>query len=177
MTYIFPFFFHILWFWACGKEDTQGSPKISSTLLAEVSSGGVVFTIETLRKHNGDGNGNAKKAIGLMSKTTTLHVHHAFLYISLPSLHNYDVKLPDFKFTWERERQADKFYHLCLNSGAVPSLHLQRKLSFFEVTGRLAIIAKKNWKDANSIFQGRFHGRSRCRIVRSLVGSQGSDVR
>ena len=29
------------------------------------------------------------KTIGLMSKTTTLHVHHAFLYISLPSLHNY----------------------------------------------------------------------------------------
>ena len=33
-----------------------------------------------------------QKTIGLMSKTTTLHVHHAFLYISLPSLHNYDVK-------------------------------------------------------------------------------------
>ena len=33
-----------------------------------------------------------KKTIGLMSKTTTLHLHHAFLYISLPSLHNYDVK-------------------------------------------------------------------------------------
>ena len=31
-----------------------------------------------------------RQAIGLMSKTTTLHVHHAFLYISLPSLHNYD---------------------------------------------------------------------------------------
>ena len=29
-----------------------------------------------------------------MSKTTILHVHHAFLYISLPSLHNYDVKWP-----------------------------------------------------------------------------------
>ena len=46
---------------------------------------------------NGNGNGNVKKAIGLMSfmcKTTTLHVHvhHAFLYISLPSLHDYDVK-------------------------------------------------------------------------------------
>ena len=26
--------------------------------------------------------GNVKKAIGLISKTTTLHVHHAFLYIS-----------------------------------------------------------------------------------------------
>ena len=29
-----------------------------------------------------------QKTIGLMSKTTTLHVHHAYLYISLPSLHN-----------------------------------------------------------------------------------------
>ena len=26
-----------------------------------------------------------------ISKTTTLRVHHAFLYISLPSLHDYDV--------------------------------------------------------------------------------------
>ena len=25
-----------------------------------------------------DGNGNVKKTIGLMSKTTTLHLHHAF---------------------------------------------------------------------------------------------------
>ena len=33
-----------------------------------------------------------QKTIGLMSRTTTLHVHHAFLYISLPSMHNYDVK-------------------------------------------------------------------------------------
>ena len=27
-------------------------------------------------------------SLGLMSKTTTLHVHHAFLYISLPSFYN-----------------------------------------------------------------------------------------
>ena len=33
-----------------------------------------------------------QKTIGLISKTTTLHVHHAFLYISLTSLHDYDVK-------------------------------------------------------------------------------------
>ena len=38
------------------------------------------------------GNGHVQKAIGLMSKTATLHLRHAFLYISLPSLHNYDVK-------------------------------------------------------------------------------------
>ena len=45
--------------------------------------------IGTLRNYDGDGNGNVKKAISLMSKTTTLHVHHAFLYISLQSVHNY----------------------------------------------------------------------------------------
>ena len=31
-------------------------------------------------------------ALGLVRKTTTLYVHHAFLYISLPSQHDYDVK-------------------------------------------------------------------------------------
>ena len=30
----------------------------------------------------GDGNKNGKDGISLDSKTTTLHVHHAFLYIS-----------------------------------------------------------------------------------------------
>ena len=52
--------------------------------------------IGTLRSDDGDGNGNATKVIGLISKTTILHVHHAFLYISLPSLHDYDVKMPNF---------------------------------------------------------------------------------
>ena len=34
--------------------------------------------------------------------------------ISLLSLDNHDLKWSNFKFTWERERQDDKFYHLCL---------------------------------------------------------------
>ena len=33
-----------------------------------------------------------------MGKTTTLHVHHVFWYISLPSLHDYDVKMHNFTF-------------------------------------------------------------------------------
>ena len=45
-----------------------------------------------LRNYDGDGEENVKKAIGLMSKTTTLHVHHALLYFSSLSLHNNDVK-------------------------------------------------------------------------------------
>ena len=37
-----------------------------------------------------------KKAIGLITKTTTLHcVHYTFWYISLHSLHDYDVKFLD----------------------------------------------------------------------------------
>ena len=34
---------------------------------------------------------------GLAGKTINLHVHHAFLYISSPFLHD-DVKLPTFAF-------------------------------------------------------------------------------
>ena len=49
-------------------------------------------SIGTLRKQDGDGNESVKKAMGLMSKTTRLQVNHAFLFISLLSLHNYDVK-------------------------------------------------------------------------------------
>ena len=41
---------------------------------------------------NGDGNENVKKkkkkTIGLTTKTTTLHVHYTFWYISLPSLYD-----------------------------------------------------------------------------------------
>ena len=37
-----------------------------------------------------------QKAIGLVSKTTTLQVHHAFSFISFRSLHNYDQILSFF---------------------------------------------------------------------------------
>ena len=86
----------------------------------------------TLWNYDGDGKENIKKGIGLIRKTTTLHVQHAFLYISLLSLHNYDVKWPNFKITWERERPGDKFYHLCLTSGAVPSLQLPPKFPSYK---------------------------------------------
>ena len=42
----------------------------------------------TLRNHDDDGNGNVKKTIGLKNEQN----NNAFLYISLHSLHNYDVK-------------------------------------------------------------------------------------
>ena len=63
----------------------------------------------TLRSDDGDGNGNTTKAIGLISKTTILHVHHSFLYISLPSLHDYDVKMPNFTFHRGSTQATTKF--------------------------------------------------------------------
>ena len=51
-----------------------------------------------------------KKTIGLISTTTTSHVHHAFLYISFPFLHDYDVKMPNFAFYGGRKQAKTKFY-------------------------------------------------------------------
>ena len=62
---------------------------------------------------------------------------HAFLYTSLQSLHNYDVKWRNFKLTWEREQRSDKFYYLCQNSGAVTSLQLKTKFPSFKQLGPL----------------------------------------
>ena len=70
-----------------------------------------------------------------MGKTTTLHVHHTFLYISLPSLHNYDVKWSKFELTRDWEWQGDKFYYLFLNSDAGPSLQFQHKFHIFKSLG------------------------------------------
>ena len=54
------------------------------------------MSLGSLSNDDGDGNDNGKKVMGLDSETTTLHVHHAFLYISLPSLHDYNVKVTNF---------------------------------------------------------------------------------
>ena len=55
------------------------------------------WSLGSLSNDDSDGNQDVKKAIGLLRKTTTLHVHHAFLYISSPSLHDYDVKIESFR--------------------------------------------------------------------------------
>ena len=45
-----------------------------------------------------------------MSKTTTLHVHHAFLHISQPILHGYEVNMPNFAFYGGRKQATTKVY-------------------------------------------------------------------
>ena len=54
---------------------------------------------ELLISNNDDySNENVKNAKGLISKTTPLCMHQAFLYISLPSPHNYDRKILNATF-------------------------------------------------------------------------------
>ena len=64
-------------------------------------------TLGTLTSNDADGNENVKKTIGLISKTTTLHVHHAFLYISLPV---FFLNMPNFAFYGGRKQATTKFY-------------------------------------------------------------------
>ena len=112
--------------------------------------------------------GTSKKAIGLMSKTTTLYVHHAFLSISLLSLYNCHMKWPNFKFTLERERKA-------INSTI--SVWTQAWAQVFTSTlNSLLLSNRMTWddckivsKDVMSIFQRHFHEHHHCQIVRSLI--------
>ena len=63
------------------------------------------MSVGSFSNDDGDSNENVIKAIGLLSKTTSLHMHRAFLYISLPLLHDYDVKMPSFT-VYEGRKQA-----------------------------------------------------------------------
>ena len=47
-----------------------------------------ILKFGTLSNDDGNGNEKVKNVTGLLSKTSSLHVHHAFLFISLPSLHD-----------------------------------------------------------------------------------------
>ena len=62
------------------------------------------------RKLKWSGDEKVKKAVAWQGKTTTLHVDHAFLYISWPSLHDYHVKTPDFKFCEGRKQAMTKCF-------------------------------------------------------------------
>ena len=66
----------------------------------------------TLRSNDADDNENVKKTMGLISKTTTSHVHNTYLYISVPFLHDYDVKTPNFAFYGGRKQATTKSYSL-----------------------------------------------------------------
>ena len=69
--------------------------------------------------------------VQIARKTTTLHVQHAFLYISLPSLRLYEVKLSNFTFYGGRfKTSGDEFFFLFLNVSAGPMKSTPGKFAY-----------------------------------------------
>ena len=61
----------------------------------------------SLSNDDGDGNENGKKSTELDKQNNNFaRAFHAFLYTSLPSLHDYDVEMPNFTFSGELENKA-----------------------------------------------------------------------
>ena len=60
-----------------------------------------IFIKGYIRSDDGDGGGNenVKKAIGLMGKTATLQVLHAFCvhFFAVTAVHDYDVNMPTWR--------------------------------------------------------------------------------
>ena len=83
-----------------GASEKPASFNARSRVLSQVA---LLAIIRTLRSYDGDGDENVK-----ITKTTILHVHHAFLYVSFPSLHDYDVKMPNFTFSRRSNTSDDE---------------------------------------------------------------------
>ena len=83
------------------RKKTEHGELIPSTTVA--------LFLGSFSNDKDDGKVNGKKVIGFISKTTTLHVHHPFLYISLPSPHVYDLKMPNSTFYGGHKQATTNF--------------------------------------------------------------------
>ena len=67
-----------------------------------------------------------------ISKTTTLHVHHPFLYISLPSTGRLPVKMPNFMFCEGRKHAMTKFINFIDLADMLIEIQLQKSSLAFD---------------------------------------------
>ena len=103
---------------------------------------------------------------------TILQIHHALLYISFPSLHDHDVKMPN-RCTDGEHKRLRNFPPLSeLGYGSYEfnfrrvHLHLTKLVTWSN--------RDEDWKNKNSLFQQRFRCRRRPRILRSLLTPKNS---
>ena len=99
---------------------------------------------------------DSKKAIRLISKTKTLHVNHAFLYISLPSLHNYNVKVPKFTFGRRQEHKTTTFYFFSWTLIQPIRIQLQKQYYYHWTKQTRWKKGDKVWSSPNSLFKVTF---------------------
>ena len=109
--------------------------------------------------------------IGFMSKTTALHVHHAFKYISLTSTARLRRETSQCDVLWRTRTYYDKFSLLYLNMDKALNYEFNSRKSRLHLTNWAVPNRRdKVWKNANSIFrQWCFHYRFRRLCLRSLV--------
>ena len=96
--------------------------------------------------------GQRKKTIGFIRKTTTLHVHHVFEYISMTSTAPLPRETSQFEVLWRTWTYDDKLSFLNLNMDKVVKNSTPGKLAYIWWIVQLQIDAIKVWKDANSFF-------------------------
>ena len=108
-----------------------------------------------------------------IGKTATLHVHHAFLYISLPSLHDYDVEVPKFTFCGGREHKTTTFL-VILSRTSIKLLEFNSRKNCEHLTNWTKLKKRDEvWTETHMgfwfevpripIFKWRFRSRSRRR--------------
>ena len=125
----------------------------------------------TLRWHDGENkNENVKQAMGWISKTTTLHVHDAYLYISLQIMHDNDGKMPDFTFYGGRKQATAKFSFSFWTWIRFLGIRLNKSSLAFDKVNHELEKSRRYWKNANSLFWRCRDHRRRC-IVNSLLWS------
>ena len=102
-----------------------------------------------------------KNKIGLISKTTTLHVHHPFLYIYLRSLHDYDEINYNLTFCGRREHKTTTLF--CFSWFWYSPL----ESNYGQIRQHLTNWTRWNkrdevWASANTLFNWRFGSPRRC---------------
>ena len=99
----------------------------------------------------------SQKSNSLTSKTTTLHVNQAFLYISLPSTARLTVKMPNFTFCEGRKQAMTKFI-LFMNLDMVYRNTATEEFACIWQGNRVGIITIETFlkKNVNSLFHSTF---------------------
>ena len=125
----------------------------------------VTRILATSRCYDGNDNDNVIKAIGWIGKTTTLHVHRAFLYIFLPSLCDYyDGIMPNFTFYGGRKQATTKFSFSLWTWMWFLGIPLKKSLLAFDKLNELEVIAIK-------IEKTQFHFLSEVSAAVAVLGS------
>ena len=109
----------------------------------------------TLRWHDGENkneNENVKQAMGWISKTTTLHVHHAYLYISLQIMHDNDGKMPNLTFYGGCKQATAKFSFSFWTWIRFLGIRLNKSSLAFDKVNHELEKSRWYWKNANSLF-------------------------